>query len=97
MTMKERVSLAISWSGAIATSFVSQAHLWVGLACAGLSLVATGYALMVSRATLKLREREYRDRLCADCRAGDVPPQCPFPPECRPTNCPRNRSKPKLP
>ncbi len=86
--MKEKISLAVSWFGAIGATLASWAHLWLGIGCATLSLIATVYAIAIARTTLRLREREYRDRLCGDCRQGDVPAECPIPIKDRPVNCP---------
>lgn len=92
--MNERVAsgLIVSWSGAFASVLVTQAHLWVGLLCGLMSLLATGYAIRVSRATLAWRRYQIEHQLCQDCRAGTVPVNCPIPAARRPGQCPLNQT-----
>jgi hypothetical protein len=91
MNVRSLISIATSWTTGIASVFVTQAHLWIGLFCALTSLIASLYAILVARTTLRLRELEYRDQLCSDCRYGNVPVACPIPEPNRPADCPLNK------
>ena len=54
--------IAIAWTGVIAVFTLGQFNAILGTLCAISSLVATVYAIRVSQATLRLREKKLRER-----------------------------------
>ncbi len=87
-------SLAVGWVGSLASWFTT-AHPVVSLVASILAAVASGYAILVSWRTAKLRRLEIDEaaqRLCDHCRAGSPPPECPIPEPQRPKNCPKRKT-----
>lgn len=83
--------LLLSWGGALGAITAGQVHIWIGIASGVLSLVATGYAIRMTKATIKEREIEmirHAVALCHECQKGSEPHKCPLSAELRPPNCP---------
>lgn len=84
-------SLALGWAGSL-TSWLAVAHPFLSLLATLLAAVASVYAIVVSRRTVRLRRLEIEEttrNLCDRCRAGHPPATCPL--THRPDDCPLKR------
>lgn len=54
-------SISFSWCGTIATAVMANLNIVLAVLCGAASLVASVYAILVSRATLKLRNKQIAD------------------------------------
>ncbi len=87
-------SLALGWVGT-AASWFTLAHPVLSLLATVLAALASGYAILVSWRTAKLRRLEIDgalQKLCEHCRAGTPPPECPLPESQRPNDCPKHEN-----
>jgi len=84
-------SLALGWAGSF-TSWLTAASPVLSLLATLLAAVASVYAIVVSRRTVRLRRLEIEEvsqKLCEHCLAGTPPAECPLPEPRRPLNCPK--------
>ena len=81
-------SLVLGWAGSF-TSWLTVAHPILSLFATVLAAVASIYAIVVARRTVRLRRLEIEEttrNLCDRCRAGHPPVACPL--TKRPDDCP---------
>ncbi len=84
-------SLVLGWAGSFASWF-TLAHPVLSLIATALAALASGYAILVSWRTARLRRLEIEEtllRMCEHCRSGNPPPECPLAESQRPSNCPK--------
>lgn len=87
-------SLALGWVST-AASWFTVAHPILSMIATILAGLASGYAILVSWRTAKLRKLEIEEtaqKLCEHCRAGTPPPECPFTDTNKPTDCPKRKT-----